>query len=160
MRKAVALAVALINLVGICRAEPRWCSVSKRDPSNTVVYAPISVGARVQGEARALIIYKPNGKVERAEHISGVLMLSQPLEEQLSRWRLRTKATGDEVCQTLMIAVFSLHPPAKIHAREKVEVSLEPNTVRITISTNYRELETDETELKRSKLPGQQLEGD
>src|SRR5208282_2893220 len=86
--------------------EPRWCSVSSRDSSNTLVYAPIAAAAQVQGEARARIIYRPNGRVEKVVSVSGAPMLSGPLVQQLSQWTVRSKAPGGELCQTLVIATF------------------------------------------------------
>ena len=113
--------------------EPRWCSISSRDPSNTLVYAPIAVAAQVQGEARARIIYRPNGRVERVEPVLGLPMLSVPLVYQLSQWTVRSKAPGDELCQTLVVATFTLRdPPGK--GKLRVKFSKETNTVRISLS--------------------------
>jgi hypothetical protein len=125
--------------------EPNWCSVSSRDPSNTLVYAPIAAAAQVQGEARARIIYKPNGRVEKVEPLSGVPMLLMPLTDQLSKWTVRSKASGDELCQTLVIATFTLRgrPRYKKHWKDKIKFTTEPNTVQISISRPPPEIETD-----------------
>jgi hypothetical protein len=113
--------------------EPRWCSVSSRDSSNTLAYAPIAAAAQVQGEARARIIYRPNGRAEKVEPVSGVPMLLIPLTDQLSKWTIRSKASGDELCQTLVIATFTLRdPPGK--GKSRIKFSKEPNTVRIFLS--------------------------
>jgi len=126
--------------------EPRWCSVSSRDPSNTLAYAPIAAAAQVQGGVSAVIIYRPNGHVEEVESVSGPLMLSQPLATQLSKWTVRSNASGDELCQTLVIATFKVGKPtpqptkfrrlrlALMRKKEKIKFTTEPNTIRISIS--------------------------
>jgi hypothetical protein len=125
---------------------PRWCSVSSRDPSNTVHYAPIAMAAQVQGGASAVIVYKPNGLVEKVESVSGPLMLSQPLANQLSKWVVRSNAPGDEYCQALVVATFKVGKPtpeptkfrrlrlALMRKKEKIKFTTEPNTIRISVS--------------------------
>jgi hypothetical protein len=98
----------------------------------------------VQGEARARIIYKPNGRVEMVEPVSGAAMLSGSLASQLSNWTVRSNATGDEVCQTLVIATFTLGKPTRSRKwKEKVKFTTEPNTIHIFVSRPRPELETD-----------------
>ena len=121
-------------------ASARWCSVSSRDPSNTVIYQPISVAAQVQGEARARVFYRPNGRVEKVEHVSGVPILSTPLEEQLSKWTVRSHAVGDELCQTLVIATFTLGKRSYRNTKQKTKFAIEPNTIHISIWRHAPEL--------------------
>jgi hypothetical protein len=124
--------------------EARWCSVSSRDSSNTLDYEPIAVAARIQGEAHALIIYKPNGRVEKVEPLSGVRMLLIPLTDQLTKWTVRSNASGDELCQTLVIATFTLRKPARSRTRkQKTKFTTEANTIHVFISAHEMELETD-----------------
>jgi hypothetical protein len=99
--------LAIGALATICQAEPRWCSVSASDPSNKIAYAPIARAARVSGVVLAHMIYVPNGKVERVEPISGPIMLSRSLSDQLMGWTVRTDTLGDELCETLVIANYS-----------------------------------------------------
>ncbi len=126
------LFIATIS-VSAFATEPRWCSVSSKDPSNTVRYAPIAVAGQVQGEARARIVYMPNDPVENVELLSGVPMLSQPLVDQLSKWIVRSNASGNELCQTLIIAKFKLRMPVG-RGKEKVKFATAPNTIYIYIS--------------------------
>ncbi len=129
-------------------AEPRWCSVSSRDPSNTLIYSPIAAAAQVQGEARARIVYKPNGRIEKVEPVSGAAMLSGSLAHQLPNWTVRSRASGDELCQTLVIATFTLRKPPHFwksglwKRKEKFKFTLEPNAIRIFISRPWPRIET------------------
>jgi len=67
-------------------------------------------------------------------------MLSQPLANQLSKWTVRSNAPGDELCQTLVFAIFSLR--AAHRGKEKIKFKMEPNTVSISISRPMPILET------------------
>ena len=107
MRKGVVTASMLLAGLAVCHAEPRWCSVAGTDPSNKLIYPPIARAARVQGVVLAHMIYAPNGRVERVEPISGPVMLSRSLRDELMGWTVRTDAAGDEPCETLVIAEFS-----------------------------------------------------
>ncbi len=136
MWRSSILFLSLVISATAIAEEPRWCSVSSRDPSNTVHYAPIAAAAQVQGEARAQIIYKPNGKVQKIEHIAGALMLSQPLENQLMNWTVRSNAPGDESCQTLVIATFALRK----HGSGKFKFTTESNVIHIFVSKHRPEI--------------------
>jgi hypothetical protein len=104
---AIVVLTALVLLR--CQAEPRWCSVSAKDSSNTFVYPPIARAARVQGVVVIRMIYAPNGKVARTEPVFGPAMLSTSMTSQLSNWNVKTDAVGDEQCMTLIIAEFRFH---------------------------------------------------
>jgi len=143
--RGLSIALFCIGISAVASAqEPRWCSISSRDPSNTLIYAPIAAAAQVQGEARARIIYRPNGRVEKVEPLSGVPMLLMPLADQLSKWTVRSKASGDELCQTLVIATFTLRGrPRYRNWKDKIKFTTEPNTIYISISRPPPEIETD-----------------
>jgi hypothetical protein len=142
VRRSVALAVGQLVLAVLCHAEPRWCSVSPRDASNTIVYPPIAAAAQVEGEARARIIYRPNGQVQKVETISGVAMLSITLSDQLANWTVRSSAPGGELCETLVVATFELRKPAR-RWKQKIRFVKEPNTIRIFVSRPRPEIETE-----------------
>lgn len=95
----------------LCPAEPRWCAVSQKDPSNTLLYPPIARAARVQGVVVMRMIYEPNGKVERTEPVFGPAVLAEATTKQLLNWTVKTDATGNEQCVTLVIAEFRFHDP-------------------------------------------------
>lgn len=136
---AIMLLIVAVSPIAFAEA-PRWCSVSSRDSSNAVVYAPIAAAAQVEGEARALIVYQPNSKVEEVEPLSGAPMLLMPLADQLSKWTIRTKATGDELCQTLVIATFELRKPPRSW-KTKMKFTTAPNTIHLYISRRRPEIE-------------------
>ena len=108
MRTFTALAFCVL-LTLACSAEPRWCVVSSKDPSNTLLYPPIARAARVQGVVVLRMIYQPNGKVERTEPVFGPVLLAESVTKQLLNWTVKTEAIGEEQCVTLIIADFRIH---------------------------------------------------
>ncbi len=108
MRRALPVSLILIAVACGGRAEPRWCSLSGRDPSNKFFYPPIARAARVSGVVLSHLIYTPNGNVQRVEPISGPRLLSDSLAGQLMDWTVKTDAVGTELCQTLVIAEFRI----------------------------------------------------
>jgi len=111
VRRLVLLAVCLSVLASVCRAEPRWCSVTGRRPADMLLYPPIARAARVQGVVVSRIVYVPNGAVARVEPIFGPAMLSDSVSKQISRWIVTTDASGDELCESLLIAQFQFDEP-------------------------------------------------
>ena len=109
--KTFAILVLSAFVVLRCQAEPRWCVVSAKDASNTLVYPPIARAARVQGVVVMRMIYVPNGKVARTEPVFGPVLLSTSMTNQLLNWTVKTDAAGDEQCMTLIIAEFRFHDP-------------------------------------------------
>ena len=77
------------------------------------------------------MIYVPNGKVVRFEPISGPQMLSASMQSQLSDWIVKTDATGDELCETLVIADFHLSDSID-HSQDATKVDIEPSIFRIS----------------------------
>ena len=134
MRKSAAVVLALGALVATCRAEPRWCSVAGNDPSNKLVYPPIAKAARVSGVVLAHMIYAPNGKVQQVEPISGPPLLSDSVTRQLANWTVKTDAPGDELCETLVIASFTLIESSR-KPPEEPSISLEPSIIRLSVAT-------------------------
>jgi hypothetical protein len=133
MRGLLIMLLVVATSAAAFAEEPRWCSVSKKDPSNTLVYLPIAAAVEVQGEARARIIYRPNGRVERVEPVSGSPMLAAALAQELPQWTVRSNAPSDEPCQTLVVAAFSLRLP-RGRGKEKVKFETEANSIYIYIS--------------------------
>lgn len=134
MRRLVLLLIGLGALASICHAEPRWCSISGKDPSNEFFYPPIARAARVWGLVMMRMIYAPNGKVVRFEPISGPRLLSDSLRGQLSDWTVKTDVRGDELCETLVIAKFTLHDPPGTKL-EGPKFTVEPSIVRLSVDT-------------------------
>jgi hypothetical protein len=109
VRRSLSFLLCIGFLAPICHAEARWCSIVGRGPSDAIVYPPIARVARVQGVILSRIYYLPSGQVKDVEVISGPVMLSNWISEQLKSWTIKTDATGDEVCVTLVIADFRLY---------------------------------------------------
>lgn len=117
------------------QAEPRWCSVTGRASGDTFVYPPIARAARVHGVVLGRLVFETNGKPVRFESVSGPLLLSETLKGQLLKWNVKTDASGDELCETLVIAEFKLR---------KTGASLSQPSVRSEIGSVLRlEAETE-----------------
>jgi hypothetical protein len=108
VRSILAILLGAAALPLLCRAEPRWCSTSGEDPSNKFIYPQIARAARATGFVLVRMVYVPNGKVVRIEPVSGPRLLSDSLTGQLMNWIVRTDADGDEFCETLVIAKFTM----------------------------------------------------
>jgi MoxR-like ATPase len=80
------------------------------------------------------MIYAPNGKVVRVEPISGPRLLSSSLAQQMMDWIVRTDASGDELCQTLVIAKFTMRDSGQAATEEPRQVA-EPSILRLFAET-------------------------
>ena len=92
-----------------CNADTRWCSIAVGGSSEALIYPPIARAARVYGVVLSRVTYSTTGEVVRVEAISGPPMLSNSLGEQMGKWSIKTDATGEGLCQSLVIADFRLH---------------------------------------------------
>jgi hypothetical protein len=132
VRRSLSILFVLGLAASFCRAETRWCSIVGRGPNDTLVYPPIARVARVQGVVLSRIFYLPNGKVKGIERISGPQMLSGWVGEQLSRWTIKTDASGEGLCQSLVIADFRLHASDE-PIQERRETNAFPSILRLSI---------------------------
>ena len=107
------LRAAIVGLLAtcalVCHAEPRWCSITGRGPNDTLIYPPIARAARVSGVVLGRVVFTTDGKFVRFEPVSGPKMLEISLTKQLEQWTFQTDATGDGLCQTLVIAEYRLN---------------------------------------------------
>jgi hypothetical protein len=136
VKTRLVLFLVLGSFACACLAEPRWCLVVGEDASNKLVYPPIGKAARVWGLVTARMVYEPNGKVVRVEPIWGPAMLSHAVSDQLMNWTVKTEATGDELCETLVIAKFRLHGPGQSLPAEAAQ-SAAPSILRMTVDGEY-----------------------
>ncbi|MGA2349210.1 MAG: hypothetical protein ABSF70_02155 [Terracidiphilus sp.] len=129
---------SLITLLGIalfasyCCGETRWCSVVGRGPNDTLIYPPIARAARVYGVVLSRIYYLPTGEVKDVAAISGPVMLFRSMREQMMGWKIRTDASDDQLCQTLVVADFRLHFPSD-PVQESPKAAEIPSILRLTI---------------------------
>ncbi len=103
----VMLGMAALATLSVA-AEPRWCSITGRGPNDTIVYPPIARAARVWGNVIARLVYTTDGKVVRFEEVSGPKLLSSSLSKQFESWSIKTDATGQELCESLVSAEFRI----------------------------------------------------
>ena len=127
--------VAFWLLVALqCSAEPRWCAVSQKDPSNSLLYPPIARAAGIQGVVVMRMIYEPKGRVQRTEPVFGPALLAASVAKQLLTWTVKTDAKGDQECVTLLIAEFRFHGPDE-PSRLQPQGPVAPGIVRVSVDS-------------------------
>jgi hypothetical protein len=103
------ISVCIIGLLATpCVAQARWCALLGHSPRNTIVFPPIARVANVQGVVIARLHFSVSGQVASVETISGPKLLAQSVGEQLQTWTVKTDAPGNEPCQALFIAEFTI----------------------------------------------------
>jgi hypothetical protein len=116
VRKSFFILLALSVFLPACRGEARWCDITGHGDSDKMLYQPIAYAARVSGTVLTRITYSPQGDVKDVVNISGPPMLAKSVGEQLKSWHLRTNASGEDFCQSLVIIDFRIAsdttPPA------------------------------------------------
>ena len=110
-------------LVPACRAEARWCDVTGHRDSDKILYPPIARAASISGTVLLRITYTPQGDVKDVINISGPRLLATPVATQLTTWRFKTNASGDELCQSLAIVDFRIASPGLSPSRSSQPVS-------------------------------------
>jgi len=109
MRRCLYILICVGICAFQCKADTRWCSITGGGSSDTLFYPPIARAAFVHGVVLSRVTYSTTGQVVKVEAISGPPMLSTSLSEQMGKWTVRTDATGEGLCQSLVIADFRLH---------------------------------------------------
>jgi hypothetical protein len=109
MKRRLHILLCLGAIATFCHAETRWCSIVGRGSSDTLLYPPIARVARVTGVVLSRIIYTPTGQVLNVEEISGPAMLSSWTADQLKGWTVKTDASGEAFCETIVISDFRLY---------------------------------------------------
>jgi hypothetical protein len=132
MRKTAYFLLGLALFAPFCNADPRWCSIVGRGPSDTLVYPPIARAAVVSGVVISRVIYLPAGQVVDVEAISGPRMLSDAISSQIRKWSIKTDSSGDLSCETLVVADFRLHDSSD-PTTERASSPVEPSILRLSI---------------------------
>lgn len=125
--KPLLLLISVLFALPCHAAETRWCTVTSFDSKDVLVYPPIAKAARVSGVVVERVRFTPDGNILGYEPVFGPAMLSISLGRQMQLWHPQTTATGNEPCQTLIIAHFRLFqwddtsphpatPPARFEA--------------------------------------------
>jgi hypothetical protein len=117
-RLSIALGFILMCQVATA-ADVRWCTITSKRNTDTLVYPPIARVARVDGIIIQRINFASTGKVLSVESISGPQMLATSTADQLKTWHLQTDATGDQDCQSLILVRYRIYfddpPPTEKH---------------------------------------------
>jgi hypothetical protein len=111
LRKIALPVLGFVALASLCHAEPRWCTITGFVDRESPVYPPIAKAANIQGAVLAHIIYPTTGKIESVKMIFGHQMLLKAVRDALLKWEVNTGATGDALCQTLVIVGFNIQEP-------------------------------------------------
>ncbi|QNI30211.1 energy transducer TonB [Alloacidobacterium dinghuense] len=130
-KPAISMLLSVSVFVLSCHAKTRWCSIVGKSESDTLLYPAIARAARVSGVVIDRVTFAPAGKIADVETISGPKMLTQSANDQLKKWTVKTDSSGEDLCQSLVIANFSLDPPAP---EPEFGVSFTPSILRISIS--------------------------
>lgn len=133
MRRAASLALGFVAFVSLCRADPRWCTVTGIADGKNLVYPPIARAARVYGVVLERVVYLPNGAVQSLEYVSGPKMLAGGLEQQMMAWQIQSGARGDGPCVSLVIAEFHLDESSLQFKSNPVDLSI-PSILRLRAS--------------------------
>lgn len=127
---------ALFGILAVpCRAEVRSCPVEARDQSSRIEYPQFAFAAGAQGVVVVRLIYFPNGKVEKVELVSGPEIFSTALTGQLKDWTVKTEAKGNELCETLLIAKFTI-PDSGQKAPEEPSLPEEQSIVHVSVEAS------------------------
>ena len=144
LRKFAILALGLIAFASLCHAEPRWCKVTGFVDRDSPVYPPIAKAAKVEGSVLVHIIYPTTGKVENVEIVFGPPMLLKAVRDALMKWRVKTDATGEATCQTLVIVDFKIEDAGNTAT---VPPSLPPpGAYRLTVTALQTDYVTEQSE--------------
>jgi hypothetical protein len=130
MKKPLVIAI-LLAAAAACHADSRWCSTTSKGPNDNLFYPPIAKAAQVQGVVVGRVLYRPNGKVENFERVFGPPLLADSVGKQLMQWTIKTDASGDEPCQTLVIAEFRILDDRNVLKDPPTETGA--STFRITV---------------------------
>ena len=125
-------------------ADVRWCTITSKRDTDTLVYPPIARAAHVQGAVILRVTFSTTGSISSVESVSGPKMLVDSTSERLKAWQFHTNATGDQPCQSLVVVKYRIlpenydpqtelpskeqsHPPAGIY-----QISIDAYTIVLT----------------------------
>jgi hypothetical protein len=91
-------------------AEARWCSITGKRKTDTLVYPPMAKASRVDGIVILRVHFSTDGGVLSVESISGPQTLVDPTRERLKSWQFHTDAVGDQPCQSLIVVKYRILP--------------------------------------------------
>jgi hypothetical protein len=108
------ISFAIAMTFHVCRAETRWCSLTGKAGSDTLLYPPIARAAHISGTVIGRLHFSTSGKVEEFEVISGPIMLSRAVADQVKSWTVQTDSKGEQPCQSLFAVNFTIGDEAPI----------------------------------------------
>jgi len=100
------LLCAFVAIASSCSAETRWCSITGKAKSDTIFYPPIAHAAHISGTIVSRMTFSPSGKVIGLETIFGNQLIATSANGQMKSWTVRTDASGEELCQSLIVINF------------------------------------------------------
>jgi hypothetical protein len=141
-RLCIALGFILTSQLAAA-AEARWCTITGKRKTDTLVYPVSARAAHVDGVVVLRVHFSTDGGVLSVESISGPEMLVDPTNERLKSWQFHTDAVGDQPCQSLVVVKYRIlpenhdlptestsepqsHPPAGIY-----QISVDSYTITI-----------------------------
>jgi len=123
-KRYINLLMAVLACHAFAVGESRWCTVSGPANFKRLIYPPLARASHLSGVVLLLATYRPTGEILTTEVISGPQMLADSAREQIQEWKMSTTASGDQPCQTLIIAKFNILPEnygiSPTHTKETV----------------------------------------
>ena len=135
MKRALCVFAVIGFLAISCRAEARWCRITGKAPAEKLVYPAWAVLGRMRGVVSVKVVYSTDGKVTNTEAVSGQLPLSGFLIEQIKGWTIRTDASSEAPCQTLVAVNFKLYDP-DVGLVESQEMPLAPEKFELKVQAD------------------------
>ena len=135
--------VAIAMACHICQAETRWCALTGKAKSDTLLYPPIARVAHINGTVIGRLIFSTSGKVLGFDVVSGPPMLARAVTDQTRSWTVQTDATGNDPCQTLFVADFGFGDPVPIETVSEADtpavyrIFIRAQTIVINTTVNY-----------------------
>lgn len=127
----------------ICQAETRWCSITAKAKSDTLLYPPIARVAHINGTVIGRLTFSTSGRVLGLDVVSGPPMLVRAVTDQTRSWTIKTDATGNDPCQTLFVADFGFGDPVPIETASEgnnpavYRIFIRTQTIVINTTVNY-----------------------
>jgi hypothetical protein len=131
VKNRLLLVCAIVAIGDSCSAQTRWCSITGKAKSDNILYPPIARAAHMSGTVVSRMTFSPQGKVIGLETIFGNPLIAKSANDQMGSWTVRTDATGEGLCQGLIVIDFAIGQTESVE-----QVADTPPTVfRINVRT-------------------------
>jgi hypothetical protein len=140
-----------LALAPMATAETRWCKITGKDASDTIVYPPVAHSAHLVGDVQILLTFNPNGEILEASTTNGTNLLADLTKLQLLKWHLKTDATGSAPCQNIVSVTYEL---VDDHTSTETSTTFAPTMIRVHVKATVPTIEvmTNDPVSKRKRF--------